>query len=122
MKSQGRYRMRTATRPILDSLKSNLEMSINLRNKTDLDKNLPYKVSMATRVKILQKFIDAVNKLQNNDPHGALEIMKTTHRQVSLSLNQIKRMELKTYDANEKYYRDTIFIIYSQIKVLKKLC
>jgi len=117
--SIGRRRMRTATREILYSLKANLEMSINLRNKTDLDKDLPYKVSMATRVKVLQKFINAINKLQIDDPDGALEIMKTVHKQAALSLNQIKKMKLKTYDANLKYYRDTIQIIYLQIKALK---
>lgn len=118
--SKSRDKMIRATRLILDSLNTNLELSKKIRDSIDIDEDLSYKVSMATRVKVLEKLSAVINKLQNDDWQGALEMMKPIHKQIALSLNQIKRLERLKYSENEKYYRDTLSIIYLQIKVLKK--
>lgn len=115
-----RQKLRTQTRNILDSLKENLNTSLERKSKTSLEKNMGYKIAMTTRVKVLEHFITAIKYLQNDDWKSALELMPLIHKRVSLNLNQIKRIEPEMVEGNETYYRNSILIVYLQIKALKK--
>lgn len=115
-----RQKLRTQTRNIIDSLKENLCTSVDRKNRANLDKNTGYKISMTTRVKILESLIKAVEYLQNDEWEKSLELMPLIHKRISLNLNQIRRIEPELVKANELYYRNSVMVIYLQIKALKK--
>ena len=115
-----RQKLRTQTRNIIDSLKENLYTSVDRKNRASLDKNTGYKISMTTRVKILESLIKAVEYLQDDEWKKSLELMPLIHKRISLNLNQIGRIEPELVKANELYYRNSVMVIYLQIKALKK--
>ena len=115
-----RQKLRTQTRNIIDSLKENLYTSVDRKNRASLDKNTGYKISMTTRVKILESLIKAVEYLQDDEWKKSLELMPLIHKRISLNLNQIRRIEPELVKANELYYRNSVMVIYLQIKALKK--
>lgn len=115
-----RQKLRTQTRNIIDSLKENLYTSVDRKNRASLDKNTGYKISMTTRVKILESLIKAVEYLQDDEWEKSLELMPLIHKRISLNLNQIGRIEPELVKANELYYRNSVMVIYLQIKALKK--
>jgi len=122
MSTPERRHIRTATRDILESLYSNQKITTTIRNKTNIDKDLPLKMIMCTRSKILKRFIDAILLLQNDKYNECMIFIKPVIKQIKLNLHQISKFKNKNplvnHSVSKKYYSEILKIIYLQIKML----
>lgn len=116
-----RLLLRTTTRAVKDVIYEDIETSIKARDKLDLDKQLSFKITLTTRIKVMKSFLECFNLLDKNNYKDVIPKLQLLHKRVNLHINQLNRIDKVKYKIAKKYFADTVYILYKYIHSLKKL-
>ena len=116
-----RLLLRTTTRAIKDVINDDMEQTSKSRDKLDIDKQLGFKVTLTTRIKIMKTLLECFNLLDKNNYKDVIPHLQLLHQRINLHLNQLNRIGKVKYKIAKKYFADTIHILYKYIHSLKKL-
>jgi len=116
-----RILLRTTTRAVKDVIYEDIEQSTKSRDKLDIEKELAFKVTLTTRIKIMRDLLVCFNLLDKNNYNDVIPKLALLHKRIDLHLNQLKKISKKKYKIAKQYFADTVYILYKYIHSLKKL-
>lgn len=116
-----RLLLRTTVRAVKDVIGEDMEQSVKAKNKLNLDDQLAYKVTLTTRIKIMNDLLICFNLLDKNNYKDVVPKLQLLHKRINLHLNQLNRISKVKYRIAKKYFEDTVHILYKYIHSLKKL-
>lgn len=116
-----RLLLRTTVRAVKDVIYEDIQRSTKSCNKLDLDKQLAFKITLTTRIKIMKTLLECFNLLDKNNYNDVIPKLKLLHQRINLQINQLNRISKVKYKIAKQYFADTVYILYKYIHSLKKL-